>query len=202
MKKLMVTILAMLLLFGNGNIVKASTSSELEDVVSKYNAAIINAEEVPNNITPLEVNSLEELEGILRHNAELVSEPEITTIARSNNFGVVTPNTVFPPISLTNSYKLYDKWPMAVLVSEVQYTYRWDDYKNMFQIISIDSQSIYFESSVSCTFEQESYTATKSSNGASIAVYVRGNIYQTIGFDGNYIKTLVKRIDTTYNVAP
>ncbi|MDF2987421.1 MAG: hypothetical protein K0R50_2931 [Eubacterium sp.] len=91
---------------------------------------------------------------------------------------------------------------MAVLISEIEYRYAYNDTTGKNRISGVEYSSIYFDESLNCTWEPEAYTTTISNDYTTLNVKVRGNIYQIIEYNGNSHKDLVQRINTTYQIKP
>lgn len=175
---------------------------QLQQLQDKYDFEIIDTEDLPENVTPLEVDSIEELENILKSENTCVEEIHIdlTDSININDNITVTPMGLWPSQPATHYYTISSD-DVHRLVSEVAYYYAWDDYYNKFRITGIRYKSIYFTWNINHLWEQENYTATISSDTTKINVSVRGNLYAYIAYSGNSIKILKKRINLSYSIS-
>lgn len=184
-----------------------SNENKLTTLIQRYDLKDITPQEIPDGVQPLVVNSIEEFEKVIEENKQADIE-STTNLTNSESEPLNTESSLVGPLSLwptqsgNNVYTLYNKYPMAVLVSDINYTYNYVDSEGYNRISGVSNKSIYFTSSLSCSWSQQSYTATVSSDYKKINVSVLGNIYQTIEYNGNFYQNLVTRINTTYSITP
>lgn len=119
----------------------------------------------------------------------------------SSGDNIITPQGLWPEVSGVDNREIYaDPQSQAFLDAEVGFKYQWDDYYNCRRFNSVTYTQSYLSLSIGVIWEEEVFTTTISSDNKRIDVTIRGKLYKYKYINGNYLKTLLANVNTSYSI--
>ena len=205
MRRICIWILTMTLLLsmGIGSYAKEKQNSEEDSLIKKYELIEVDPSEVPEGVSPLELNTKEELVNYLervKNKDTSVLQPVEELVNEKNDIGI---RTVYPVEYDRDFYTfLAEESPYYRYMNYVNYDRRYDDYLGRYVFVNINVCRNLFDYSLNAVFEEDEFSYSLNSNRTYITITTKGAMYVYITYGGNTYKELYEYIDDEFSAWP
>ena len=197
MKKFLTALLILSLVISQSIPAFAKDNTTFDDLKAKYGLELVNPEDMPKGIMPVEINSFAELKNHLKDVNIIKGNFSIKPEKDDNG---ISPEGLWPEVTQTDSRTISEFWPLYKLISEVKYRYQWDDSNSERIFNGVTSTSRYMDYSINFVYEEEQFSATISSDHRTLTVNMLGNLVEYITYEGNTWRHVHGRVDLSYDI--